>query len=235
MPPPGSVLARGDSLPQTHVGTFGISAQRDHLKFFLWAIVQRSSICAGRSYLETFTARIALQSGDLHWTQSSIVQRPSGSSLGAGNHWLETRAPRRARTMRRPAPCAERYYVETCAVRRAARVRSAPPLCAAAARYCRKWPALPDENWVRFVISGGRYFSLRVLCRCDLALSANSTSWRIASEREGLSGCCFAQVSIADLSSGESRIADTGSLPVAGRPRFLFGSTLFVDMLSVYW
>jgi hypothetical protein len=40
---------------------------------------------------------------------------------------------------------------------------------------------------------------------------------------------------MANLSPGESRIADTGSLPVAGRPRFLFGSTLFVDMLSVYW
>src|SRR5215469_6480359 len=73
------------------------------------------------------------------------------------------------------------------------------------------------------------YFSPRLLCRFDLALSANSTSWRIASEREGLSGCCFAQVSIADLSVGERRIADTGSLPVAGRPRFLFGSTFFVD------
>jgi hypothetical protein len=76
------------------------------------------------------------------------------------------------------------------------------------------------------------YFSRRLFCRFDLALSANSTSWRIASEREGLSGCCFAQVSIADLSVGESRIADTGSLPVAGRPRFLLGTTFFVDMLS---
>ena len=69
----------------------------------------------------------------------------------------------------------------------------------------------------------------------DLAASANSISCRIASERESLSGCCFAQASIADLSAGERRIADTGSLPVAGRPRFLFGSTLLVDMLSVYW
>jgi hypothetical protein len=79
------------------------------------------------------------------------------------------------------------------------------------------------------------YFSPRLLCRFDLAISANSTSWRIASEREGLSGCCFAQVSIADLSAGESRIAETGSLPVAGRPRFLFGSTFFVDMVSIFW
>src|SRR5271166_5948554 len=78
------------------------------------------------------------------------------------------------------------------------------------------------------------YFSPRPLCRFDLALSANSTNWRIASEREGLSGCCFAQVSIADLSAGESRIADTGSLPVAGRPLFLFGSTFFVDIVSIF-
>ena len=98
------------------------------------------------------------------------------------------------------------------------------------------------KNWVRFVV-GRRfvsqscwnvYFSPRLLCHFDLALSANSTSWRIASEREGLSGCCFAQVSIADLSAGERRIADTGSLPVAGRPLFLFGSTFFIDMDCIF-
>src|SRR5262249_20364349 len=53
-----------------------------------------------------------------------------------------------------------------------------------------------------------------------LAFTPNSTSRRIATERDGLSGCCFAHASIADLSSGDSRIADTGSCPVAGRPRF---------------
>jgi hypothetical protein len=75
------------------------------------------------------------------------------------------------------------------------------------------------------------YFSPRLPCRFDLALSANSTSWRIASEREGLSGCCFAQVSIADLSAGERRIADTGSCPVAGRPRFF--RTTGIDFLAI--
>jgi hypothetical protein len=75
------------------------------------------------------------------------------------------------------------------------------------------------------------YFSRRLFCRFDLALSANSTSWRIASEREGLSGCCFAQVSIADLSAGERRIADTGSCPVAGRPRFF--RTTGIDFLAI--
>src|SRR5262249_22488494 len=53
-----------------------------------------------------------------------------------------------------------------------------------------------------------------------LAFTPNSTSRRFATERDGLSGCCFAHASIADLSSGDSRIADTGSCPVAGRPRF---------------
>ena len=93
-------------------------------------------------------------------------------------------------------------------------------------------PALPDGNWfVSQYRRGGSYFSLRLLCRVDLALSANSTSWRIASEREGLSGCCFAQVSIADRSAGESRIADTGSCPVAGRPRFF--RTTDIDFLVI--
>jgi hypothetical protein len=42
----------------------------------------------------------------------------------------------------------------------------------------------------------------------------------MASEREGLSSCCLAQLSILDLKAGESRRASTGSWPVAGRPRF---------------
>ena len=67
-----------------------------------------------------------------------------------------------------------------------------------------------------------------------LAANANSTKRRIASDREGLSGCCFAQFSIADLSGNESRIADTGSFPVAGRPRFLLGSTFFVDIIRSF-
>src|SRR5262249_27665436 len=75
-----------------------------------------------------------------------------------------------------------------------------------------------DYHHVLQYVRGGRHCWPRLLCRFDLTLSANSTSWRIASEREGLSGCCFAQVSIADLNAGERRIADTGSLPVAGRP-----------------
>jgi hypothetical protein len=53
-----------------------------------------------------------------------------------------------------------------------------------------------------------------------LVANAISTRRRIATEREGLSGCCFAQLSIADFKGNESRIADTGSCPVAGRPRF---------------
>ena len=75
------------------------------------------------------------------------------------------------------------------------------------------------------------YFCQRLLCRFDLAVRANSTRRRIASEREGLSGCCFAQSSIADLSGNESRIADTGSCPVAGRPRFF--RTTGIDFVGI--
>jgi hypothetical protein len=46
-----------------------------------------------------------------------------------------------------------------------------------------------DYRHVLQFVSWVVYFSPRLLCRFDLALRANSTSWRIASEREGLSGC----------------------------------------------
>jgi hypothetical protein len=46
-----------------------------------------------------------------------------------------------------------------------------------------------------------------------------------------LSGCCFAQVSISNLSARESRIADTGSCPVAGRPRVF--RTTGIDFLAI--
>jgi hypothetical protein len=36
---------------------------------------------------------------------------------------------------------------------------------------------------------GGDYLPPRSVCRFDLTLSAKSTSWRIAFERDGLSGC----------------------------------------------
>lgn len=53
----------------------------------------------------------------------------------------------------------------------------------------------------------------------------------MASEREGISGCSFAQLSIAVLSGNESRMADTGSCPVAGRPRFF--RTTGIDFLAI--
>ena len=73
----------------------------------------------------------------------------------------------------------------------------------------------------------------RVIFLC-LAANANSTRRRIASDRDGLSGCSFAQASIAALKAGDSRMADTGSFPVAGRPRFFLGSTFFVDIFSIF-
>jgi hypothetical protein len=79
------------------------------------------------------------------------------------------------------------------------------------------------------------YFSPRPLCHFDLVIRAISISRRIASERVGLSFCCFAQVSIVDLSSTGSRIVRTGSRPVAGRPGRLFGVTFSVDDLAMFW
>src|SRR5262249_3821360 len=56
---------------------------------------------------------------------------------------------------------------------------------------------------------------------------------RIASEREGLSFCCLAHVSIADLTVSGRRTVRTGSRPVAGRPGFL-GITFSVDGLTMF-
>jgi hypothetical protein len=56
------------------------------------------------------------------------------------------------------------------------------------------------------------------------AASPTSTSRRMASERGSPSSCRAAQVSIDARNSAESRMAVTGSRPVAGRPLF-FGST----------
>ena len=50
--------------------------------------------------------------------------------------------------------------------------------------------------------------------------SANSIKRRIASEREGLSFCCSAQPSIADLSAGGSRTVRTGSRRWPAVPAF---------------
>ena len=50
----------------------------------------------------------------------------------------------------------------------------------------------------------------------------NSTSRRMASEREGVSFNLAAQASTRTLRSSGRRIAVTGSRPVAGRPRFFF-------------
>jgi hypothetical protein len=67
-----------------------------------------------------------------------------------------------------------------------------------------------------------------------LAFNPSSTSRRMASERLGSSCCRAAQPSIASVNAGESRSAVTGSLPVAGRPRFFFGITLFDFPIFLY-
>jgi hypothetical protein len=70
-------------------------------------------------------------------------------------------------------------------------------------------------------------FGLRRFMSCDPA-SPSSTSRRMASERSGLSVCLAAQASTFSRNSDESRIAVTGSRPVAGLALF-FRTTFLRD------
>jgi hypothetical protein len=64
--------------------------------------------------------------------------------------------------------------------------------------------------------------------------NAISISRRIASEREGLSFCCLAQLSISALSVGGSRSANTGVSPVGGRPRFFRNTGIDIRIILYY-
>jgi hypothetical protein len=81
---------------------------------------------------------------------------------------------------------------------------------------------------------GGLFYLALFLWFFCFAFNANSISRRIASEREGLSFSCSAQVSMADLSAHGSRTVRTGSRPVAGLPGF-FGDTFSLDDLAMFW
>jgi hypothetical protein len=60
------------------------------------------------------------------------------------------------------------------------------------------------------------------------AFSPSSTRRRMASERPGSSSCFAAHLSTVSRNSFDSRIAVTGSWPVAGRPG-RFRTTFLVD------
>jgi hypothetical protein len=85
-----------------------------------------------------------------------------------------------------------------------------------------------SKKWASLLVRAERLRRIEFAERPDnqgrrcflLASSADFTSRRIASDREGLSGCRLAQSSICDLSADDSRTAVTGSWPVGGRPRF---------------
>jgi hypothetical protein len=68
-----------------------------------------------------------------------------------------------------------------------------------------------------------------------LTFSPISTSRRMAWERPGLSACLEAQSSTAARISPESRIAVTGSCPVAGRPGRLRTTFFFDDFIKTYY
>jgi hypothetical protein len=72
---------------------------------------------------------------------------------GRKRHCVETLAGRRALLCGRPSVCAERYYVETFTLRRAP--VDPDPHSGQPSLLCEDGPALPNENWVRFVIGGG--------------------------------------------------------------------------------
>jgi hypothetical protein len=93
-----------------------------------------------------------------------------------------------------------------------------------------------ERNWVRFVVRAWRSSTCRRGCFAVLLWSSEQSrsGGRIASEREGLSFCCLAQVSIADLTASGSRTVRTGSRPVAGRPG-LFGVTFSFDVFAMFW
>jgi NAD(P)-dependent dehydrogenase (short-subunit alcohol dehydrogenase family) len=63
-------------------------------------------------------------------------------------------------------------------------------------------------------------------------INAISIIRRIASDRDGWSGCCFAHSSTRAVSAGGIRKAVTGSCPVAGRPPRRF---CFTFCLTVIW
>jgi hypothetical protein len=55
----------------------------------------------------------------------------------------------------------------------------------------------------------------------------------MASERPGVSACFEAHRSIFTMNSSDNRIARTGLFPVAGRPGFRFGITLFDRFMNL--
>jgi hypothetical protein len=93
-------------------------------------------------------------------------------------------------------------------IRQIARLSQTTPLSGAAIRPHNAVPSAMPVYEFRFVA---------------LAANPSSSSRRIASDREGLSCCCLAQFSIADLIARGSRTVRTGSRPVAGRPGFCHG------------
>ena len=58
-------------------------------------------------------------------------------------------------------------------------------------------------------------------------------SRRSASDRDGLSGWRLAHASTSAVNAGGARKVSTGSLPVAGRPRFLGNTFFLVDSFAI--
>ena len=77
------------------------------------------------------------------------------------------------------------------------------------------------------VVNVGRSAAPTSMCyRLGFKFNANSMSRRAASDRDGLSGCFCAQSSTRAINSLGARIGSTGSMPVAGRPRFFVARKL---------
>ena len=81
--------------------------------------------------------------------------------------------------------------------------------------------------------SAARALAFGVGFRSCFTVRPSSTSRRIASENFGVPGCFSAHLTTAPRNSAGSRMAVTGSCPVAGRPG-RFCNTFFAGFISYY-
>jgi hypothetical protein len=191
----------------------------------------------------------------------SILSIFGARSLAAMEHCCPAAIASRMESVRRSAAC-NRWYLHPsvqsgCSVEMvSSRVESPPPdhvfFFGRSARSCRNSPG-PFRSrrflcWRSSAVADGSAslsicwparsravdaaFGLRCFIGCDPA-SPSSTSRRMASERPGLSVCLAAQASTFSRNSDESRMAVTGSCPVAGRPLFFRTTFLLAAFIFI--
>jgi hypothetical protein len=100
------------------------------------------------------------------------------------------------------------------------------------------WPPIPRRRRAQQDAGGSivkvKAYLAVVLGFLALIANANSSSRRIATDREGLSFSCWAHLSISALNAGGSRTASTGLSPVRGRPRFFRNTGIDFPIIPYY-